>query len=143
MAQPSIIFLDNGMQVAYSWWVRIDAGPALPWAVTGRGRTPAELRARSGASSPRTRGKKGLMVPYLPSLSGTDCMATLGPLTARTPKAENILKTKGQKRAFSQNKAENMLKKSQLQEAVGAPKKHDKMTAGRDPHGRWQAAEQA
>jgi len=44
-----------------------------------------------------------------------DCMATLYPPTAQTPKAENILKTKGRKRAFSPTKAENIRKTSQLQ----------------------------
>jgi hypothetical protein len=62
-------------------------------------------------------------------------MAILGPPTAQTPKAENILKTKGQKRAFFKNEAENILKKSYLQETVGTPKEHDKMTAGRDSPG--------
>jgi hypothetical protein len=55
------------------------------------------------------------MMPHLPSLNGTDCIATLGPSTAQTPKAENILKTKGQKKALSQNEAENILKTRQLQ----------------------------
>jgi hypothetical protein len=42
------------------------------------------------------------------------------------------LKTKGRKRAFSPAKAENILKKRQLEETVGTPKEHDKMTTGRD-----------
>jgi hypothetical protein len=37
-------------------------------------------------------------------------MATSCPSAAKKPKAENILKTKGHKRAFSKNKAENILK---------------------------------
>jgi hypothetical protein len=70
-------------------------------------------------------------------------MATLCPLTTQTPKPENILKTKGRKRAFFKNEAENILKNSQLEETVGTPKKHDKMTAIRGLHGRWQVAEKA
>jgi hypothetical protein len=70
-------------------------------------------------------------------------MATLRPPTAQTPKAENILKTKGRKRTFSQNEAENILKQSYLQETVGISKEHDKMTVGSDAHSRWQAAKRA
>ncbi len=102
--QPSIIFFDNSRQIGYSWWVRIGAGPAMPWAgrsdsrsmtfpsfhsrealaVIGTGRTQAELRARSFASPPGTRSKKGLMMLHLPSLYGPDCMATSSPPAALT-----------------------------------------------------------
>jgi hypothetical protein len=85
-------------------------------AVIGTGKAPPELRAPSCASSPGKGSKKGLMTPHLPSLNGADCMTTLCPPTAPTPKAENILKTKVRRRAFSPLKPENILKKSQLQE---------------------------
>jgi hypothetical protein len=87
-------------------------------AVIGTRKAPPELRARSGASSPGTRSKKALMIPHLPSLTSTDCMATLSPLTAQTPKPENFLKTKGRRRDFSPPKPENIMKTSQLQETV-------------------------
>jgi hypothetical protein len=78
----------------------------------GTGRTPAEPLVRSLTSSLGTQSKKGLMMPNPPSLTYSDCVATLRPPTAQTPKADNILKTKGRERAFSQAKAENMLKES-------------------------------
>ena len=83
------------------------------------------------------------MMPHSTSLTYTDCMATSCPLGDNVPKAENILKTKGRRRAFSQNEAENILKKSYLQETVGTPKEHDKMTVGSDSHSTSQAAERA
>jgi hypothetical protein len=95
-------------------------------AVIGTGRTPAELRARSFASSPRTRSKKGPMMSHLPNLNSTDRMATLCPTTAPTPKAVNILKTKGLKTGFSPSKAVNILKISKLLETAGTPQKPDK-----------------
>jgi hypothetical protein len=57
--------------------------------------------------------------------------------------AENILKTKGKRRGFSKNEAENILKQSQLLKTVGIPEKHDKMTIRKGPLGRRQAAEEA
>jgi len=97
-------------------------------AVRGTGRTAAELRARSGPSSPRPRSKKGLMMPHHSSLTGTDCIATLCPLIAQMPKPENILKTKGRKKVFSLPKPENIRKIKHLQEAAGTAKEPDKMT---------------
>jgi hypothetical protein len=58
-------------------------------------------------------------------------MAALSPCTDKVYEAENILKTKGRKRAFSKNEAESILKIKQLQETIGIPKKHDKLTARR------------
>jgi hypothetical protein len=63
-----------------------------------------------------------MMVDLLPSLMGPDCTATLCPPAAIINEAENILKTKGRKRAFSKNEAENILKRSQLLETVETPK---------------------
>jgi hypothetical protein len=83
--------------------------------VTGAGTTPTEIRARSSASSPRTPGKKELMMPPVPSRKGTDCMAGLGRPTKQKHEAGKMLKTKGQERAFSKNEAGNILKRSQLQ----------------------------
>jgi hypothetical protein len=80
-------------------------------AVSGTGKAPPELRARSCASSPGKGSKKGLMMPHLPSLKNTDFMATLCPPNPQTHEAGNILKTKGRKRVFSQNEAGNILKK--------------------------------
>ena len=59
--------------------------------------------------------QEGLMMLYLPSLTGTDCMATSCPPAGQKHEPENILKTKARKRAFSKNEAENVLKTSQLQ----------------------------
>ena len=101
----------------------------------GTGRTPAEPLARSFTSSPGPQRKKGLMMPSPPSLTYSDCVATLRPPTAQTPKADNILKTKGRERDFSPAKAENMLKESRLREIVRTPKQPDKMTARRDSPG--------
>ena len=53
-----------------------------------------------------------------PSLRDIDGMTTLCQPTPPTPKAEKILKTKGRNMAFSPDKAENILKQSQLQETV-------------------------
>jgi hypothetical protein len=60
----------------------------------------------------------------------TECLATICPTTQQTPKAVNTLKTKDWKRAFYPPKAVNIVKESQLQEAMGTAKEHDKMTAG-------------
>ena len=60
-------------------------------------------------------------------------MATSCPPVAKNHEAENMLKTKGRKRAFSKNEAENILKKSHLQKTVGIRKEHDKMSAEGTP----------
>jgi hypothetical protein len=55
-----------------------------------------------------------MMHIFLASLP-TDCMAASCPPTRQKHEPENFLKTKGRKRAFSKNEAENILKISQLQ----------------------------
>src|SRR5208283_557802 len=85
--------------------------PAFPcgqaWAAMGRGRTRAECQARSGALPPRARSKKGLMMQIFLASPPTGCVATSCPYTRQKHEAENLLKTKGRKRAFLKNEAEN------------------------------------
>jgi hypothetical protein len=83
------------------------------------------------------------MTPDHPSLTRTDCITTLCSLAAQKAKVGNLLKTKGGKRRFSLAKAENLLKRSQLQEAMGNGKQPAKMTARTSPHGPRQAAKNA
>jgi hypothetical protein len=82
--------------------------------VIGTGKARRGLLARSPAPWPGTRSEKELMKHILLASLPTDCMATLCPTIAQTPKAENILKTKGQKRPFSPTKPEKILKRRQL-----------------------------
>jgi hypothetical protein len=51
------------------------------------------------------------------------CRVALCPQVAKKPKAENILKTKDQERAFCSSKAENILKKKPLIKGRGNSKK--------------------
>jgi len=67
------------------------------------------------AHDPGALSKKGLMMNIFLASSPADCMATSCPHTRQKHEAENFLKTEGQKRAFSKNEAENILKISQLQ----------------------------
>ena len=61
----------------------------------------------------------------LPASTPPHPFATLRPFIDKLCKAENILKTKGRNRDFSFAKAENMLKKIHLQDAMKIHKKHD------------------
>jgi hypothetical protein len=60
---------------------------------------------------PGARSKKGFMMHFFLASPPTDCMATSCPHTRLKHEPENILKTKGRKRAFSKNEAENILKR--------------------------------
>jgi hypothetical protein len=77
--------------------LRIDSGLAILPA----GATPAEFLAASWASPPRTRSKKGLMMPHLPSLKGykshSDFMSTESTLVRTWEHFEN----KGSEKAIS------------------------------------------
>jgi hypothetical protein len=53
-------------------------------------------------------------------------MATSRPHTRQNHEAEKLLKTKGQKRAFSKNEAENILKTSKLLKIIGIPRNRTK-----------------
>jgi hypothetical protein len=74
-------------------------------------------------SAPVVRSKKEFMMQLSKPSTNPNCMATLCPVAAKRPKAENILKTKGQKRAFSPNEAENILKRKPLTKNCRNPKK--------------------
>jgi hypothetical protein len=66
--------------------------------------------------------EEGIYDVTFPASIRPNSVATLRPLFEQIPKAVNILKTNGRKRAFSAAKAVSIPKKSHLQETVGTRK---------------------
>jgi len=112
--------------------------PVAPWSP---GRTPALRRA------PRriTRGaeQEGIYDVTFPASIPPNSVATLRPLFEQSPKAGNILKTKGRNRAFCAAKAGNILKQSNLQKSARTRKTHDKVPDTKYAKGWAQGAPQS
>jgi hypothetical protein len=93
------------------------------------------MRARAGLSPVGGEGKRarraeqeGNYAAVFAASTTQNCMGTSSPSGDIVSKAENMLKTKGQKRDFSPAKAGNIMKIQQLTKHAKNSKKHDKMS---------------